>query len=104
MLNEKTGGSYMSIKSSFASLVGKSAQWFLRTFLKGGSSLPGKIALKLDPNILEHLAKDYEVVVITGTNGKTLTTALTVQILKQEFDDVLTNPTGANMVQGIVST
>jgi UDP-N-acetylmuramoyl-L-alanyl-D-glutamate--2,6-diaminopimelate ligase len=29
---------------------------------------------------------------------------LTVNILKQEFDYVLTNPTGANMVQGIVST
>lgn len=43
-------------------------------------------------------------VVVTGTNGKTLTTALTVNILKQEFDYVLTNPTGANMVQGIVST
>jgi len=50
------------------------------------------------------LAKDYQVVVITGTNGKTLTTALTVNILRQEFDEVLTNPTGANMVQGIVST
>lgn len=33
-----------------------------------------------------------------------MTTALTVNILRQEFDDVLTNPTGANMVQGIVST
>jgi len=53
---------------------------------------------------LDHLAKDYQVVVITGTNGKTLTTALTVNILRQEFDEVLTNPTGANMVQGIVST
>ncbi|MDN6343455.1 MAG: Mur ligase family protein, partial [Tetragenococcus koreensis] len=50
------------------------------------------------------LAKDYKVVVVTGTNGKTLTTALTVNILQQEFDNVLTNPTGANMVQGIVST
>lgn len=94
----------MQIRSSFAKAVGKSAQWFLRTFFKGGSSLPGKLALKIDPDILAYLAKDYEVVVITGTNGKTLTTALTVQILKQEFEHVLTNPTGANMVQGIVST
>ena len=50
------------------------------------------------------MAKDYEIVVVTGTNGKTLTTALTVNILRQEFDEVLTNPTGANMEQGIVST
>jgi UDP-N-acetylmuramoyl-L-alanyl-D-glutamate--2,6-diaminopimelate ligase len=58
----------------------------------------------MDPKILDTLVKDYKVVVVTGTNGKTLTTALTVNILKQEFDYVLTNPTGANMVQGIVST
>lgn len=94
----------MRIKSLFATFVGKSSQWFLKTFLKGGSSLPGKLALKIDPNILDYLAKDYQVVVVTGTNGKTLTTALTVNILRQEFDEVLTNPTGANMVQGIVST
>src|SRR5699024_8395448 len=73
-------------------------------FTKGGSSLPGKLALKIDPNILGHLAEDYKVVVVTGTNGKTLTTALTVKILQQEFEHVLTNPTMANMIQEIVST
>lgn len=94
----------MSFKSLLATIVGKSSRWILTTFFKGGSSLPGKLALKIDPDILNTLAKDYEIVVITGTNGKTLTTALTVNILKQEYPDVLTNPTGANMVQGIVST
>ena len=94
----------MGLRSQLAVTVGKTSQWVLKNFFKGGSSLPGKIALKIDPHILDHLAKDYQVVVITGTNGKTLTTALTVNILRQEFDDVLTNPTGANMVQGIVST
>lgn len=94
----------MSIRSGFATFAGKSSLWFLKTFFNGGSSLPGKIALKLDPNILASLSKDYHVIVVTGTNGKTLTTALTVNILEQEFGDVLTNTTGANMLQGIVST
>ena len=94
----------MKIRHYFATAIGKTSQWLLQTFFKGGSSYPGKIALTLDPNILDYLAKDYEVIVVTGTNGKTLTTALIVKILQQEFDDVLTNPTGANMVQGIVST
>lgn len=94
----------MSVRSSLATFVGKSSRWFLQTFFKGGSSLPGKIALKIDPNVLDQLAKDYHIIVITGTNGKTLTTALTVNILKQEFGEVLTNTTGANMLQGIVST
>jgi len=94
----------MSFKSGLATTVGKSSQWILKTFFKGGSSLPGKLALKIDPTILSSLAKDYDVIVVTGTNGKTLTTALTVNILKEEFDSVVTNTTGANMLQGIVST
>ncbi len=94
----------MGFRSQLAITVGKTSQWFLHTFLKGGSSLPGQLALKIDPAILDTLAKDYEVVVVTGTNGKTLTTALTVNILRQEYTNVLTNPTGANMAQGIVST
>jgi UDP-N-acetylmuramoyl-L-alanyl-D-glutamate--2,6-diaminopimelate ligase len=84
--------------------AGKSSQWALKTFFKRGSSYPGSLALKIDPKILDTIAKDYEIVVVTGTNGKTLTTALTVHILNQQFDNVVTNPTGANMVQGIVST
>src|SRR5699024_2712546 len=94
----------MGIRSQLATGVGKTSQWFLKTFFKGGSSFPSKLALKIDPHILDHLAKDYKIVVVTGTNGKTLTTSLTVAILRQEFENVLTNPTGANMAQGIVST
>lgn len=93
----------MGIRSQLAITAGKTSQWVLKNFFKGGSSYPGTLALKIDPHILDTLARDYQIVVVTGTNGKTLTTALTVNILKQEFD-VLTNPTGANMVQGIVST
>lgn len=94
----------MSLRSWLAIKIGKTTRWCLQTFFKGGSSLPGKIALRIDPTILDTLVKDYKVIVVTGTNGKTLTTALTVHILRQKFPNVLTNPTGANMVQGIVST
>ena len=76
---------------------------FYKHFLKAAVATQ-EISPKIDPKILDTLAKDYEIVVVTGTNGKTLTTALTVNILRQEFDEVLTNPTGANMEQGIVST
>lgn len=69
-----------------------------------GSTLPGKIALKFDKDILDTIAKDYEIVVVTGTNGKTLTTALTVGILREAFGEIVTNPSGANMITGITST
>ena len=93
----------MSIRGTVAVTVGKGAQWALRTFTKGGTSLPGKLAAKIDPAVLAQLSKDYEVVIITGTNGKTLTTSLIYHVLGQKFQNILTNPTGANMVQGIIS-
>ncbi|CAM3088168.1 DUF1727 domain-containing protein [Lactococcus hircilactis] len=94
----------MTIKTSLAKFTGKSAQLILEKFFKRGSTLPGKIALKFDPEILSALTKNYEIIVVTGTNGKTLTTALTVGILEKAFGHVVTNETGANMITGIVST
>lgn len=83
--------------------AGKTAQTLLKSMGRG-STYPGKLALQFDKNILDTLAKDYEIVVVTGTNGKTLTTALTVGILKEAYGHVLTNPSGANMITGIVSS
>ena len=94
----------MSIRSSFAEFAGRSSYWFLHTFMHGGSSLPCKLTLKLDPNILQSFSKKYDLVIVTGTNGKTLTTALSVRVLREKYDQVLTNPTGSNMEQGIVTT
>ena len=62
-------GTSVSIRSNFAITVGKTTRWGLHTFFKGGSSLPGVITKKLDPTVLGALAKDFEVVIVTGTNG-----------------------------------
>ena len=61
----------MNFRTTFAVMAGRFVQWFLKSFTSGGSSLPGKIATKIDPYLLKELGKDYEVIVITGTNGKT---------------------------------
>ncbi|QNQ83381.1 Mur ligase family protein [Lactobacillus sp. PV037] len=93
----------MNIKSNVATMAGKSSYWFLHNVLKGGTSFPGKFAMKIDPNVLNHLAKGYETIIVTGTNGKTMTTSLIVKALKKKYGDVLTNPSGSNMQQGIVT-
>ena len=84
-------------------IAGKMSSHLLR-MLGRGSTLPGKIALQIDKDILQHLAQNYEIVVVTGTNGKTLTTALTVGILQEAFGPIVTNPSGANMISGITTT
>ena len=93
----------MKLKTTLGLLAGRSSH-FILSRLGRGSTLPGKLALQFDKDILQHLAKNYEIVVVTGTNGKTLTTALTVGILKEIYGQVLTNPSGANMITGITTT
>ena len=93
----------MKLNTLMGLTAGKSAH-FVLSKMGRGSTLPGKIALTFDKDILDTIAKDYEIVVVTGTNGKTLTTALTVGILKEAFGEIVTNPSGANMITGITST
>lgn len=93
----------MTIKSSIAKTTGKILRYILTKFTNGGTSLPGKVALTIDKNLLRNLAANYDVVIITGTNGKTLTTTLTTNILSKKYDNIITNRSGSNMKQGIVS-
>jgi UDP-N-acetylmuramyl tripeptide synthase len=93
----------MKLNTYLGILAGKSANVVLKKMGRG-STYPGSLALKFDKDILDTIAKDYEIVVVTGTNGKTLTTALTVGILKKAFGEIVTNPSGANMITGITST
>ena len=92
----------MTLISNIAKNAGKITHYFLTKFTNGGSSLPGKIALSIDKNLLRNLAKNYDVIVITGTNGKTLTTTLTTKVLSKKYNNIITNRTGSNMKQGIV--
>ena len=72
--------------------------------MKKGSSFPGKIALKICPDILKYVSKNVDTILITGTNGKTTTTALTNHIFNNAFINCFSNSTGANMLPGIVAT
>lgn len=95
----------MKIKTRIAIFAARSTHFLLKkVFHSGATSLPGKIALKIDPSLLVHLNENMEVVIVTGTNGKTLTTALCTKILTYAGYDVITNSSGSNMVQGIVNT
>ncbi|MBJ7695919.1 Mur ligase family protein [Weissella confusa] len=95
----------MSFKSALATFVGKSSYVVLHDILRrGGTSLPGKLATKIDPEVMTTLAEHYDVILITGTNGKTLTTTLMTRVLREKYPDVITNPSGSNMMQGITGT
>ena len=96
--------SKISIKSIVSILATKFTIFLTKTILKGGTTFPGKVALKLDKNILTKVASGYNVILVTGTNGKTTTTSMIYNILKEKGYSVITNNTGANLYSGIVTT
>ncbi len=73
--------------------------------LGSGYTWPGQIALKLYPNILSNSQIKFKrgVILISGTNGKTTTSKILTHILTAEGLKVVTNKTGANLLNGVVS-
>jgi UDP-N-acetylmuramyl tripeptide synthase len=67
-----------------------------------GVMVTGRIILKLQPNAVPVLSKRREVILISGTNGKTTTTALIFSALSVK-GKVVSNYTGANLFAGIAA-
>lgn len=93
----------IKIQSLLSILISKFIITLSRFLFHGGTNFPGKVALKLDRNILKTIASNYDVILITGTNGKTTTTSMIYSILRESNKPVITNSTGANMYTGIIS-
>lgn len=71
----------------------------------GGSALPGLFVEKIDssfvPQTLAKLPKG--VVLVSGTNGKTTTTKMVVELLESQGLKVFTNRTGSNFIRGVAA-
>lgn len=88
-----------------ATNIAKLARFASRKVGKQGTDLPGQLARKIDPLILRKLANDVdEIVMISGTNGKTTTSNLIGHTLKANNIDIIHNNEGANMVAGITAS
>jgi lipid II isoglutaminyl synthase (glutamine-hydrolysing) len=91
---------------AFAISAGKLAGASGRLFhIGGGTSLPGMIARRIDPNVLKSVvgASKAKKIVITGSNGKTTTARMTAAIADASGRRVSQNRTGSNLLQGVTS-
>ncbi|MGF2947958.1 MurT ligase domain-containing protein [Microbacterium sp. YY-02] len=88
----------------FPVLAGKLARFATR-LRGGGSAFPGYLTNRLAPSLLPTLADQfrYGVVFVLGSNGKTTTTHMISEVLRAHGLKVFTNPTGANLPQGVTS-
>jgi len=85
--------------------IGKIAGRLSQLLGKSGTSIPGMVALKIHPNILERLANQVDhIVLITGTNGKTTTSNLISSIFSETDYKYINNEEGSNLISGITSS
>lgn len=92
------------MRSFLAVVVGKTARYLLRLVRRGGgSALPGTLAAAIDPNLLKRAidSAPFGLVVVSGSAGKSSTTKILVSLLEAHGLKVFTNPSTANIKQGL---
>jgi lipid II isoglutaminyl synthase (glutamine-hydrolysing) len=96
--------SRLPIRARLATTVGGAAATVSRLAGRGdGSVIGGIIGLRLQPDLLSLLARGRQVVLVTGTNGKTTTTRLITAALSSLGQEIASNIYGANMEAGLTS-
>ena len=93
----------MGIRTRLAVLACKTSNAVLRRMGRGGTNLPGKIALKIDKDILKELSRGVKVTVVTGTNGKTTTSRMIEQSWIESGISYFANKSGANLLSGVTA-
>jgi UDP-N-acetylmuramyl tripeptide synthase len=94
----------LPLRARLATSLGGAAGRMSRIAGRGdGSVIGGVIGLRLEPDLLSLLAAGRQIVLVTGTNGKTTTTRLITAALGALGQEVASNAFGANMEAGLAS-
>lgn len=93
----------MSIRVSLSVFACKFCRMALRLLGRGGTDFPGRVALKLCPDVLGKLSKNVTTIIVTGTNGKTTTARMIEQMLSDNGISYFANKSGANLLSGVTA-
>ena len=94
------------LRLGFAVVTAKTVTFLVRTARLGAASvLPGEIARRIQPQLLQQLSHQVKrgVILIVGTNGKTTTSLLLRTMLERQGWCVSHNATGANLENGLMT-
>jgi len=72
----------------------------------GGSAIPGFVVNRIAPGYLKHALESFPqgLVIVSGSSGKSTTTKMLVAMLRAHGVAVFTNPSTANIRQGLTSS
>ena len=86
--------------------IGRLVRWVARRRKPGGgAAIPGVVVNRLAPKFLSRVLNSFPegLVVVTGTAGKSTTTRMLAAIVSAHGKRVFTNPSTANIAQGLTS-
>ena len=88
-----------------AEAAARTASALSRRTGRGGTSLPGKVLLRMEPHAIGRLSGRLPQgsAVISATNGKTTSAAMVASILERSGTTLVHNRQGANMAGGVAS-
>jgi len=95
-----------SLRYGPAILVGRFVRFLARLRKPGGgSAIPGLVVNRIAPGYLTRTLSGFPdgLIVVSGSSGKSTTTKMLVAILRAHGDEVFTNPSTANISQGLTS-
>ena len=75
----------------------------LRLLGRGGTNLPGKLALRIDPALPARLSRGVRIIAVSGTNGKTTTCRMIAAGLAAAGVPFFANRSGANLRAGVTA-
>lgn len=92
------------MSKQYVTILGKAVRTVAR-LRGGGSALPGLFVEKINPEFISRTLDTLPqgVVVVSGTNGKTTTTKMVVELLESQGLRVFTNKTGSNFTRGVAA-
>ena len=82
----------------------KASTALLKAIGRQATFFPGEIATKICPDFVSRIEKPKTVICVTGTNGKTTTCNMILDVLEKNGYKVLNNRAGANVNSGIVAS
>lgn len=93
----------MKLRIVLAIIVCKLLRLLSRLLHRGGTAMPGRIALKICPQLLSVVSAGVKTVAITGTNGKTTSARMVEQAFMEQGMSYFANRSGANLISGITT-
>src|SRR3972149_12094876 len=87
----------------FAKLSSSALKSILRLSASGATAAPGLIAEYIDPLALRKLSNCVsDIILVTGTNGKTTTSRIIGSILDRNNTSYIHNREGSNLLRGLI--